>query len=506
MPRVGCRYARPARRCLLRSQRAGAGLGSSVMTSSPAAWAAARALGSIGRRDREGDVHAARGQPRARASRRRAEPCAGPGRRSRAPVATWVTGSASSGRATSDHASSVQSPTYSDATHNSGASDRSTSSLHRGRGRIRPRAAAVTGRVVARDGGGRHRLLREVGLHRAAQVRGRVGQREQAQPLHRPVVDPDVPDRAPVGDHRAAAAERLQRRHAAGRVHDDIGRAQERIHLVREPPDLDARLAGEAPPQRGARCLVVTGDDDDAVGARGEGLARAAAQVPDAPGAARHGDEAPGRVEGRASARAAAASRGSRNRRATMGRTIAALPAPARRSTRETASWCMTRWTSIPGCDQMGKSAMSVIGATTGTARRRRRRMRPRTLVRAGCVETMTSGVARAIWREMRRRPVRLSMQLPMPRSGGTLVKTLVHHAEAPGREPQLGAVAVAEHEPREAPERGQAVLGRHREALLAQALGERLARRQVPTADVGRQDESCGHAGDHPRRRLNGS
>ena len=113
------------------------------MTSSPAAWAAARVLGSIGPGTAKVTC-----TPRAASRGASVETACGAVRRtrapSRAPVATWVTGSASSGRATSDHASSVQSPTYSDATHNSGASDRSTSSLHRGSGRIRPRAAAVT--------------------------------------------------------------------------------------------------------------------------------------------------------------------------------------------------------------------------------------------------------------------------------------------------------------------------------------------------------------------------
>lgn len=123
------------------------------------------------------------------------------------------------------------------------------------------------GRVVA--GGSRRgqRLAREVGLERPAQVTRRVGHREQAEPLHRPVVDPDVPDRAPVGDHRAAAAERLERCHAPCRVHDDVGRAQQRVHPVGEPPDPHARFVGKEPPQGGARRPVVTGDDDDPVGA-----------------------------------------------------------------------------------------------------------------------------------------------------------------------------------------------------------------------------------------------
>ena len=100
------------------------------------------------------------------------------------------------------------------------------------------------------------RRVRELVAQRGRELGAGVGERDQAEGGHRAVVHPDVADRAAVSDQRGSRTQGLERRHAARGVDGHVGSAQDLVHALGEPPDVDPMPARSAPRgSRGGRSL-----------------------------------------------------------------------------------------------------------------------------------------------------------------------------------------------------------------------------------------------------------
>jgi hypothetical protein len=155
------------------------------------------------------------------------------------------------------------------------------------------------------------------------------------------------PAEAPNATSGQTGAHGFQRRHAAGRVDEDVGRLHQFRHPAREPPHADPLVGGEAPSQGLPVALAVAGQDHDLPAPAAKELATAPSKspTPQPPPGDRH-ERAVGVQAERAARRCRIPL--ARNASATSGRTSVALPGPATRSTSLSVASCITRCTSTP--------------------------------------------------------------------------------------------------------------------------------------------------------------
>lgn len=126
---------------------------------------------------------------------------------------------------------------------------------------------------------------------RVGELGSRRTDRREAQRGERPVVDTDVREVRAEGDEGGAAGNRLERSHAAGGVHHDIGRAQQVAHAAGVAEHAEALLPREASREARTQLLVASADAHHVRAIERDGGADSALEVADAPSAAGDDDQ-----------------------------------------------------------------------------------------------------------------------------------------------------------------------------------------------------------------------
>jgi len=342
----------------------------------------------------------------------------------------------------------------------------------------------------------RERRRGRVGQVRAqerAQLGARVGDRDQAERRHRRVVHADVPCRGAERDHRAAAAQRLQRRHAAGRVDQDISGAHELVHARREAEHGDALVAHETLGQRPLRRVIAPRDRDDCLRAAVQRRSHTALEVPHAPAATADHHHRPlrGKVE----------------RPACDDRVSDRAEAPRYERLDEHGTAHAGHALDRP--DGMLMHHKVHIGAAmrpdlivghVGDGHDERHRQPP-----APPRATQDAG-ERGMGRDhdvgldvgdQRQQPAPAEAaehHLAHAAADGNAVEQGVHQRVGPRREPQLHPVAVTDDVPRRPAERDEAVALDHFGVVLLEPLGDGAGGREVALADVRRKHQDPEH------------